>query len=191
MSLVVDAACRHLEEEGTISLRVKRLVSETGVAEAMIYRYFGDRNGVIAAACARLWRTYTDESYLEARALLDSIDEIDLTPDAVADVMLLPRTGDNEARRNLRVQILAASMELPALREEIGAYQRRQDAITEELIQAVVQRLGGFPISARMQRVMFSALAFGYAVDDLRSEDSISDAEVREFWIEYFTRFIA
>lgn len=168
---------------------MKSLEADTGVAEAMIYRYFGDRNGVITAACARLWRRYTDESYTEARALLESLDEIDLTPEVVADVMLLPRAGDNQQRRNLRVQILAASMELPELRSEIEAAQRRQDAITEELIGAVVERLGGFPISARMQRVMFSALAFGYAIDDLRGDDSITDAEVRQFWVEYLTRF--
>lgn len=188
---VIAAACRHIESAGTLSLRVNRLVEETGVAEAMIYRYFGDRNGIIAAAGATLWRQYTEESYIEAEQLLAVIEKIDLTPEVIADVMLLPRAGDNEFRRRLRVQILAASMEIPELRANLVEAQKRQDEITEQLIGAIVERIGGYPISARMQRVMFSALAFGYAVDDLHGPDAISDDEVRMFWREYLQRFSA
>lgn len=188
---VIAAACRHIESSGALSLRVNRLVEDTGVAEAMIYRYFGDRTGIIAAACHELWLRYAQESYTDAQRLLALIDEIEITPDVIADVMLLPRAGDNEARRRLRVQILAASMEIPELRAAISEAQRRQDEITEQLICAVTARIGAYPISARMQRVMFSALAFGYAVDDLHGDDAITDDEVRTFWHEFFRRFAA
>ena len=55
---------------------------------------------------------------------------------------------------------------------------------TERLIRRGLEALGveDPPIGVPMLRVLISALALGYAVDDLRGEAAISDADVRAFW---------
>lgn len=106
--------------------------------------------------------------------------------------MLVPRAGANPTVRQLRVQILAAAAELPDLRSRLATLQRELDDVTERMIVSGLAALGVQtpPVGVPMLRVLISALALGYAVDDLRGADAIDDAEVRRFWTVLFHQLL-
>jgi AcrR family transcriptional regulator len=47
---ILDAAAHEIERNGLTQFRVKRVASEAGISVALLYSYFEDREGLIAAA---------------------------------------------------------------------------------------------------------------------------------------------
>lgn len=189
--IVLDEARRQIEAAGAITLHVAAVARETGISETLIYRHFESRAGLIEEVLAELWRGYVEEARLEAEALIARIDDLPagaVTPQLLASVMLVPRAGTNPVRRQLRVQILAAAAELPTLRARLAELQRELDDATERLIRRGLDALGvtepTYPVP--MLRVLISALALGYAIDDLRGDDAIDDDAVRAFWTRFY-----
>lgn len=193
--IVLDAARQQIERAGAITLHVAEIARETGVSQTLIYRHFGSRAHLIEETLLEMWRASVEEARAEAEALLARLGDLpagSITAEQLADVMLVPRAGSNPTIRQLRVQILAAAAELPDLRSRLATLQRELDDVTERMIVSGLAALGVQtpPVGVPMLRVLISALALGYAVDDLRGADAIDDAEVRRFWTVLFRQLL-
>lgn len=194
--IVLDEARRQIERTGAITLHVADVARETGISQTLIYRYFGSRAQLIEETLLEMWRRSVEEARADAEALLARLGDLpaaSITPEQLAEVMLVPRAGTNPQVRQLRVQILAAAAELPDLRAKLATLQRELDDATERMIVSGLAALGVevAPVSVPMLRVLISALALGYAVDDLRDADAIADEEVRRFWTALFRQILA
>ncbi len=53
---ILDAAAHEIERNGLTQFRVKRVASEAGISVALLYSYFEDREGLIAAAIVHRFR---------------------------------------------------------------------------------------------------------------------------------------
>lgn len=53
---ILDAAALEIERNGLTQFRVKRVASEAGISVALLYSYFDDREGLIAAAIVHRFR---------------------------------------------------------------------------------------------------------------------------------------
>ena len=193
--IVLDAARQQIERAGAITLHVAGIARETGISQTLIYRHFGSRSHLIEETLLEMWRASVEEAREEAEALLARLGDLpagSITAEQLAEVMLVPRAGSNPTVRQLRVQILAAAAELPDLRSRLAALQRELDDVTERMIVSGLAALGVQtpPVGVPMLRVLISALALGYAVDDLRGADAIDDAEVRRFWTVLFRQLL-
>ncbi len=63
--LAIEAALSHFREKGVEATTLAEVAAASGLASRSLYRYFGDREGLVSAVAARYW------SYM-----LETVDEI-------------------------------------------------------------------------------------------------------------------
>ncbi len=180
-----------MERTGILGLRMAVVASAAGVSETLLYKYFGDRNGLLTETLAAMWHDYTQQDLDVALKKIRSLADDELTPEVFAELKVKPQNPVNRRHRWLRVQILAASLELPELRRKLGEEQRQVQANFEELSNEVRDRLPktGLSIDARAESLFTMAATLGYALNDLLEEDGLTDSEAFEFW-RNFHRFV-
>lgn len=89
-----------------------------------IYRYFGDRDGLLARVLGDMYEEFTEaaiESYL---GLFEGRN--DVTVEELARAIVLPRSDAAIKMQEFRLQILAASTENPALRARLEDITRKR-----------------------------------------------------------------
>ena len=187
--IILDAAVAWIEENGTAGLKVVDVSRSSGVSEVLIYRYFTDRSGLLTAALVELWERYMAAPVDEARTALAALPDEAITPDLLVSLHVLPNQDTYRRRRWARLQVLAASAELPELAQLIRQTQTRLNRDFEELIALVQGRMPGHhAVSPRMLRMLNESISFGFVLQDL-SDDPVSDEEFTEFLREFFQRF--
>lgn len=175
---IVAAAQEQIEQKGILGLRVQDVAEKAQVSVPLIYKYFGDRDGILAEALG---------SMFEEMALnrLDSSQQYFLTLesptiDDVVEMLALPEQDFRRASRWSRVQILAASMEIPALRTRLGV---AQTAIYDQLttyMDTVQKKMTGGKIvaSSAALAMLVQTYSFGFILNDLEDGGSrVSDEE--------------
>jgi AcrR family transcriptional regulator len=119
--LLLEAAITAIEEGGEAALRVDEVVSAVGVTKPTLYHYFGDRDGLVAAAQAerfrRLMMTGLDEG-LEIIRTVESLDEFTASLPAIAAI---GSGGMGAERRAARVAVLGSATSRPTLTTEVRA----------------------------------------------------------------------
>lgn len=188
--LVIDAARRRIESEGAVSLKISDIVRETGIADVIIYRHFGDRRGVIVEALAEIWLEFTRASLADARRIIQSAPDGGVTATMLAGLMIPPENALYRQRRWLRIQTLSAAQEFPELRERIVAEQQLAGEELEDLLDIIRQknRRGPLPVSVATIRANILGSTIGMVLDDLVG-GTLDDAEQFAFWTHFFVCF--
>ena len=186
--LVLDAAVEWIEDHGSASLKVSDIARTSEVSEVLIYRYFGDRQGLLTAALVDLWERYMIQPLDEARRMIADLPGEMFTPEFLANIGVQPSTEFARKSRWARLQVLAASPENPELREMIKASQARINAEHESLIELIRSRMPGRHLpTVRMMRMLNQNVIFGFVIEDL-VDDPVSDEELREFLTMFYSR---
>ena len=175
---IIAAAQEQIEQKGILGLRVQDVAEKAQVSVPLIYKYFGDRDGILAEALG---------SMFEELALnrLDSSQQYFLTLesptiDDVVEVLALPEQDFRRASRWRRVQILAASMEIPALRTRLGVAQTAiYDQLTTFMDTVQKKMTGGkIVVSSAALAMLVQTYTFGFILNDLEDGGSrVTDAE--------------
>jgi len=187
-ALVLDAAVAWIEENGFASLKVVDIARSSGVSDVMIIRHFSDRSGLLTAALVELWKRHMAEPIKQARAIIESLPDDQITVDLLVDLGIHPNEEFRRRRRWARLQVLAASPELSELADLIKDTQNRANREHEELIDYVRSRMPGehFP-SSRMMRMLQQSIALGFVMEDL-TDSPITDDELDEFLRVFYQR---
>jgi len=187
-ALVLDAAVAWIEENGFASLKVVDIARSSGVSDVMIIRHFSDRSGLLTAALVELWKRYMAEPIDQARAIIESLPDDQITVDLLVNLGIHPNDEFRRRRRWARLQVLAASPELSELADLIKDTQNRVNREHEELIDYVRSRMPGehFP-SSRMMRMLQQSIALGFVIEDL-TDSPITDDELDEFLRVFYQR---
>jgi AcrR family transcriptional regulator len=120
VQLILDQTIKTIEEQGEVSVRLRDLVSETGVALATIYKYFGNREGLLDSAYAEMYfqsaihplATFEEAMKMcttaaECAALIESYLRIQSEPDAVQ-------------RRRIRMTVIGSAQARPQLADKLA-----------------------------------------------------------------------
>lgn len=175
---IVAAAIEEIELKGILGLRVQDIAEKAQVSVPLIYKYFGDRDGILAEALGAMFEEF-------ALHRLDSSQQYFLTLenptlDDLVEMLALPQQDFRRASRWRRVQILAASMEIPALRTRLGI---AQTAIYDQLtayMDTVQKKMTGGKIvaSSSALAMLVQTYAFGFILNDLEDGGSrVTDEE--------------
>lgn len=188
--LVIDAARRRIESDGAVSLKISDIVRETGIADVIIYRHFGDRRGVIVEALAEIWLEFTRANLAEARRVIQAAPDRGVTATMLASLMVPPEDPTYRRRRWLRIQTLSAGQEFPELRVRIAAEQALANEELQDLLEIIRSKngMGEFPVPIETIRGNMLGATVGYVLDDVAG-GSISDAAQRSFWRHFFVSF--
>ena len=175
---IIAAARGQIETKGIMGLRVQDVADTAAVSVPLIYKYFGDRDGLLAQTLASMYDEFILRQIDGARVYFRSLENPTL--ENVADMLAITRQGDRTFQRGINLQIMAASMEIPALRAHLGIIQM---AIIEQLstfIDEVQMRLmGKINAPSRSLALLVRSFTYGFALNDILEEvdASVDDAE--------------
>lgn len=183
-AVILASARREIERHGIHGLRVAEVAAGANSALTQIYRYFGDRNGLLAAVLTQMYEEIQDQSY---DTMMTRVAEHDpLTVDAFVDCM--PSITDPEAQKvhSVRLQILAAAVTNEVLHRRLAEVTKRASAKWDEGIAAVRRRLPeGTPFDTRV--FMMLAMQMPY-YRTLMGTDAFSDADYKGFLKDALSR---
>ena len=175
---IIAAAQDEIELKGILGLRVQDVAEKAQVSVPLIYKYFGDRDGILAEALGAMFEEF-------ALNRLDSSQQYFLTLESptiedLLQMLALPQQDFRRASRWRRVQILAASMEIPALRTRLGLAQAAiYDQLTAYMDSVQKKMTGGkIVVSSAALAMLVQTYSFGFILNDLEDEGSrVSDEE--------------
>jgi AcrR family transcriptional regulator len=174
---IVQAAQQELLDSGILGLRMEVVAEKAEVSVPLIYKYYGNRDGLLTEVLSRL---YDGDSYQKLSAYADVFVEMqNPSPD---DIAILFATVQQEFRmpgRWQRLQILAASVEIPELQTRIAEIHLQHQAQVINFLQVALtkvafQQPGHTEASIRAAVSLAPPLAslimtqsFGSVLDDL------------------------
>jgi AcrR family transcriptional regulator len=118
---LLEAAIKVIELHGESAVRVDEIAQAAHVAKPSLYHFYGNREGLIAAAQAERYRRSLLVGYEDLRVQLERCKN---RADWYALVTIWIQTfatTDSAQRRAMRLDVLGSSVARPALREAINA----------------------------------------------------------------------
>jgi len=177
-----------IHEHGIVGLRITDVASGAGVSVALIYKYFGDRDGLLAEVLgAELERHYNEDiAVIEAAIESGGTDKLDL--DSFVAALPHPEDAWRRERRWLRIEALAASRTIPSLTVRIGQSVDRVSASMVRLAEKVRSRTdNSSPSTARVMAWLGMAIGMGFVLNDVMSGQITNvefDALMKRLWKE-------
>jgi AcrR family transcriptional regulator len=165
---ILDAVSEQLESTGIAGLRLRDVAERLNVSVPSLYRFFEDREAMIAAAYVRDFAIQTFQDLDElSETFASAVSEEDYTQGlrrVIVDVF-----GDDRRRGRWRkLAAMAATRHDPGLMEQIAAVQAQFTARVAELYEAV--RAKGWV------RTPVNPFAFAFAVQGLAMGPLFADA---------------
>ena len=171
------AARQELKDSGILGLRMEVVAEKAQVSVPLIYKYYKNREGLLTEVLSEL---YDGDSYEKLAAYVEIFEQMESpTIDDIAILFATVQQGFRSLDRWKRLQILAASAEIPELRTRLAAIhldqQQRVIDFLEIAIRAVALRnLGTTEESISAAVALAPPLAslimtqsFGSVLDDL------------------------
>lgn len=173
---ILESARTEILKNGIIGMRVSDVARGANTSITLIYRYFVDRNGVLARVLGDMYDDFRLAFQTKVEAWLAVNDSITLEDFA----RLMPNPAEETKHaRDFRLQVLATALENPELNERIKAVTTSTYRWMRETIEANRHNLPveerGF--DARFMTVIMFNLMFVYY--DLVDEDKISADDYR------------
>ena len=173
---ILESARTEILKNGIIGMRVSDVAKGADTSITLIYRYFVDRNGVLARVLGDMYEDFRLSFQTKVEAWLAVNDSLSLEDFA----RLMPNPAEETKHaRDFRVQVLATALENPELNERIKAvttttYRWMRDTIEANRHKLPVEERG---FDARFMTVIMFNLMFVYY--DLVDEDKISADDYR------------
>lgn len=169
-----------IDAHGEGAVRVQDIVDAAGVPIPILYRHFGNREGLLQAAQIERLAGELDAELVELRAAFTAVDSAESFRALIDRLLLLVNSSDRRTRRWRRVNIIGSTYGRPALAEAVDVVQRRfVDGLADAL--RVVQQSGW--IRAELDVSTFAAWFIGQTLGRVISELR-DDATLDEAWNE-------
>ena len=179
-----------IEHSGIVGLRVANIAEAAGVSVALIYKYYKDRDGLLAGVLGKEIEDFYLADINAIRSLVENTQG-PVTIDVLLQALPMPEDQFRFKRRELRMQIYAASEELPELKTAIGLAQRSINDATVSLINAVRQRSGATnAISADAISFAVQAMGFSFAINDVNPSTPLNNANYTAFMRDFLTHYV-
>ena len=167
---IIAAARVEVETKGILGLRVQDVAQNAKVSVPLIYKYFIDRDGLLAEVLGEMFEEFVLEQLDASEAYFNALESP--TVDDLLAVLALPQQDFRRPRRWQRMQILAASMEIPTLRVRLNLVQNiLHDRLTAFLDDAVRRITHAEPtMSIAALAMLVQSYGFGFVLNDLLEE---------------------
>jgi AcrR family transcriptional regulator len=184
---IIEAAKHELHEVGILGLRVQDVAKRANTSVSLIYKYFEDRDGLLAQVLGDMHDERIDMwEQLFSHALSDSTPRGEFT---VEDLLLKLPTPNSIHFQSLgmdRAQTLAALSNNPKLRARIEQTTQRLFALTLKVVANADKSAEPNASNHRVVALMVSSLNLIFINNDLLGDHRISDAEYTSFLKAFF-----
>jgi AcrR family transcriptional regulator len=167
---IVAAARVEVEAKGILGLRVQDVAQNAKVSVPLIYKYFVDRDGLLAEVLGEMFEEYVLEQLDASEAFFNALESP--TVDDILAVLALPQQDFRRPRRWQRMQILAASMEIPALRTRLSLVQNILHERLVSFMENAIRRITNEEptMSCASLAMLLQSYGFGFVLNDLLEE---------------------
>ena len=120
VQLILDQTIQTIEERGEVAVRLRDLVSETGVALATIYKYFGNREGLLDSAYAEM---YYQSAIHPLAPLEEAMAKCTTSAECAALIeyfLRLQSDPDAVQRRRIRMAVIGSAQARPELATKLA-----------------------------------------------------------------------
>ena len=170
VSRIRRSALAEIQRSGILGLRLADVAAGAEVSVPLIYKYFGDRDGLIGDVLGEVIERHFGEELTAIRRLLEQVTAQTVLEDVLP---LMPRPDDawRRERRWLRLEAKAASQEIPALRVRISSAMSNVERATVDLVEKS-RKLSGNTSLVPAKTVAWMLIAFsdGFTNNDLNEE---------------------
>lgn len=150
---IIESARREIERNGILGLRVADVAAGANYSLTQVYRYFGDRDGLLARVLGDLYDEIITNSHEAYMAHMESLPVITL--DDLVNSLPTPIAPNAMGFQEIRLQILATSVKNPALRERIEKTSRDMHVRWEAGLDYIESKLeSGLTIDRRVFTIM-------------------------------------
>lgn len=176
--LILASARREIERAGILGLRVADVASGANSSITQIYRFFTNRDGLLARVLGDMYDEFTANAVTSYMARLEGIDP--LTIDNLVAALPLQFTPQSMKVQELRLQILAASTTNEPLRLRLEECTQNLVSLWNEGLDEIESRMATGETFDRRVFVMMLALQNPY-YRALFGEHSFTEDEYRQF----------
>ena len=175
---IIDSARREIETNGILGLRVADVAAGAHYSLTQVYRYFGDRDGLLARVLGDLYDEILTRAHEGYMAHMKSLNEITL--DDIVNSLPTPNNPQVMLVQEIRLQILATSVKNVALRERIEKVTRDMHQRWETGLDYIESRLeSGLKIDRRIFTIMLVVQMMYYRT--LLGDIGFSDDDYHDF----------
>lgn len=182
--LIVASTREELKKNGILGLRVADVAEGAHCSITQIYRFFGDRDGLLAQVLGDMYDEIISGAF---DAYMEKIRQQEtLTVDDLVRFMPLPSHPQSMQNQELRMQILATSVNNEQLRQRIEAITKSVYSNWQQAIEEVQQKLPeGVRVDWRVVNIMLLVQNMYYRT--LLGDEGFTDEEYRQFLKDKFT----
>jgi AcrR family transcriptional regulator len=174
---IKSAARQELNDSGILGLRMEVVAEKANVSVPLIYKYYKNREGLLTEVLSEL---YDGDSYEKLSAYVEIFEQIE-SP-TIDDITIMFATVQQSFRvlsRWKRLQILAASAEIPELRTRLAAIHLDQQQRVVDFLQIAIRAVGSKNSEATEESIsaavalapplasLIMTQSFGSVLDDL------------------------
>lgn len=181
--MILDSARRELARSGILGLRVAEVANGAHCSITNIYRYFGDRDGLLARVLGDMYDEFTEWAVVGYLGLF--AHRSDVTVRELAEAITLPTSSTDIKVQAFRLQILAAATENPQLHSRLEEITRKRATEWIEGAAFLHERMA--PGEEFDERVFFVLLAnhmpyYNYLLGDMK----MTSAQYHDFLVDKF-----
>lgn len=180
------SALAEIEKRGIIGMRVADVAAGANCSVALVYKYFGDRDGLLVEVLGELYERHLLEDVQTIADWVKSTDPDEITPERIAMLVRAPTDRSVWPRRHSALRILAASFELPTLHQRLVEVHRTVDSILDGLIEQLQDYGHTRGTKANVLRFVYRGAIFGNIFYEYNEEAGPTEKE----WVVLWTRFI-
>lgn len=171
------AARQELSDSGILGLRMEVVAEKAKVSVPLIYKYYKNREGLLTEVLSEL---YDGDSYEKLAAYVEVFEQMESpTIDDIAILFATVQQGFRRLDRWKRLQILAASAEIPELRTRLAAIHLDQQQRVIEFLEIAIRAVASINLGTTEESIsaavalapplasLIMTQSFGSVLDDL------------------------
>ena len=179
---IIAAAKHELHEVGILGLRVQDVAKRANTSVSLIYKYFDDRDGLLAQVLGDMHDERIDNwENMFAHALLDDAPHGEFSVEDLLSKLPMPNSQYFLALGQDRAQMLAALNSSPKLRERIEQTTQRLFRLTLKVVSNANPNEKKNNSNDRVTALLISSLNLIFINNDLLGDHRITDEEYTAF----------
>ena len=175
---ILASARREIERAGILGLRVADVASGANSSITQIYRFFKNRDGLLARVLGDMYDEFTENAVSYYKTQIENVNP--LTIDTLVDAIPYQLTPEAMQIQEIRLQILAASTSNEPLRQRLEVCSQNMLTLWNEGLDEIESRLAPGEKFDRRVFIMVLALQNPY-YRALIGEHGFTEDEYRRF----------
>lgn len=181
--LILLSARREIDQNGILGLRVASVAEGAHCSITQIYRFFGDRDGLLAQVLGDLYEESVTAAFVGYRQIIEAKQP--LTIDDLVDALPLPSNSMLMKNQAIRSQILAAAVNNQKLHTRLEQITQRMWHMWVEAVEHTKPMMApGQNVDWRVFTIMLSVQSLHYRT--FLGDVGFTDDEYRQFLRDKF-----